>query len=56
MIGVPDIRLDRQLRPCKEIIPKPGMLALFPSFSWHGTVPFEAHNPRMTVAFDVVPT
>jgi hypothetical protein len=22
---------------------------------WHGTVPFESNEPRMTVAFDVVP-
>jgi hypothetical protein len=23
---------------------------------WHGTVPFESEESRMTVAFDVVPT
>ena len=32
-----------------------GRLVLFPSYMWHGTVPFEADQPRMTVAFDVVP-
>ena len=35
--------------------PKPGMLALFPSYFWHGTVPFEDGGRRLTAAFDVVP-
>jgi hypothetical protein len=28
---------------------------LFPSYMWHGTIPFRSDEPRMTVAFDVVP-
>jgi Flp pilus assembly protein TadD len=35
--------------------PAVGMLALFPSYFWHGTVPFTGNQARMTVAFDVVP-
>ncbi len=35
--------------------PAAGMLALFPSYFWHGTVPFAAGRARLTVAFDVVP-
>jgi tetratricopeptide (TPR) repeat protein len=35
--------------------PEPGMLALFPSYMWHGTVPFSGDEPRLTIAFDVVP-
>lgn len=35
--------------------PEPGMLVLFPSYMWHGTVPFTTNESRMTVAFDVVP-
>ena len=35
--------------------PKPGMLVLFPSYFWHGTVPFEDGGRRLTAAFDVVP-
>lgn len=37
--------------------PEPGLLALFPSYMWHGTVPFSgsATESRLTVAFDVVP-
>jgi hypothetical protein len=28
---------------------------LFPSYVWHGTVPFAGDQPRLTVAFDAVP-
>ncbi|WP_156840995.1 tetratricopeptide repeat protein [Novosphingobium aquimarinum] len=35
--------------------PRPGLLALFPSYLYHGTVPFRSDQPRLTVAFDVVP-
>jgi tetratricopeptide (TPR) repeat protein len=35
--------------------PRVGLLALFPSFYWHGTVPFASEKSRMTIAFDVVP-
>jgi tetratricopeptide (TPR) repeat protein len=35
--------------------PEPGMLVLFPSYMWHGTVPFGGDATRMTIAFDVVP-
>ena len=34
--------------------PREGRLVLFPSYMWHGTVPFESDEHRMTVAFDVV--
>lgn len=37
--------------------PVPGVLTLFPSWMWHGTVPFAAApgDYRLSVAFDVVP-
>ena len=35
--------------------PEPGLLALFPSYFWHGTVPFGGDEPRLTIAFDVAP-
>ncbi|WP_414708827.1 putative 2OG-Fe(II) oxygenase, partial [Roseateles sp.] len=35
--------------------PRPGRLLLFPSYLWHGTLPFEDDAFRLTVAFDVVP-
>jgi hypothetical protein len=31
------------------------MLVLFPSYLWHGTMPFETGGRRLTAAFDVVP-
>ncbi|MBA3511926.1 putative 2OG-Fe(II) oxygenase [Sphingomonas sp.] len=40
------------LPPTRLIEPKPGRLALFPSWMWHGTRPFGA-GERLTVAFDV---
>ena len=40
--------------PCRKIEPKPGHLVLFPSWMWHGTVPF-TQGERLTVAFDVRP-
>lgn len=35
--------------------PSPGRLVLFPSYMWHGTVPFLSGPERMTIAFDAVP-
>ncbi len=39
----------------RTIQPRPGRLVLFPSYMWHGTVPFRDTQPRTTIAFDVVP-
>ena len=41
-----------KLPPFRTVEPKPGRLALFPSYTWHGTRPF-GQGERMTVAFDV---
>jgi Flp pilus assembly protein TadD len=38
----------------KCVEPKLGQLVLFPSYMWHGTVPFEG-SERLSAAFDVVP-
>ncbi|WP_312146569.1 putative 2OG-Fe(II) oxygenase [Brevundimonas sp.] len=35
--------------------PEPGKLVLFPSYMWHGTVPFSGEETRLTIAFDVAP-
>lgn len=45
------------LGPEYFIRPEPGLLALFPSYMWHGTVPFsgDPEDQRLTIAFDVVP-
>jgi tetratricopeptide (TPR) repeat protein len=39
----------------RAVQPVPGRLVLFPSYMWHGTVPFRGPVPRTTIAFDVVP-
>jgi hypothetical protein len=39
----------------RVVRPEPGKLVLFPSYFWHGTVPFHSEKTRLTVAFDVVP-
>lgn len=39
----------------KFIEPREGMLALFPSYMLHGTVPFTQGEERLTAAFDVIP-
>ncbi|HUJ02563.1 MAG TPA: putative 2OG-Fe(II) oxygenase, partial [Rhizomicrobium sp.] len=39
----------------RTVKPKPGTLVLFPSYMWHGTVPFHSSQDRTTIAFDVVP-
>lgn len=51
-LGRPPRELDLPLSPLAAIEPKPGLLALFPSYLFHGTVPFET-GERLTVAFDV---
>ncbi len=53
--GQPPAELQLGLPPRRVIRPEPGKLALFPSYMWHGTVPFEDAQPRMTVAFDMRP-
>jgi tetratricopeptide (TPR) repeat protein len=42
-------------KPARIVQPAVGKLVLFPSYYWHGTVPFESQANRLTVAFDVVP-
>lgn len=44
-----------ELPPEYWIEPKPGRVALFPSWMWHGTEPFTGGGERLTVAFDVQP-
>lgn len=53
-LGEPDEKLRLDLPPWREVEPKPGQLVLFPSWMWHGTVPF-AKGERLTAAFDVRP-
>ena len=49
MITTPSLPAELSVRP--EL----GLLVLFPSYFWHGTLPFHSDQPRLTVAFDAVP-
>lgn len=43
-------------QPAEHFVqPKAGRLVLFPSYMWHGTVPFRGDETRLTLPFDVVP-
>lgn len=53
--GQPPEELGLHLPPRRVIRPIEGHLALFPSYMWHGTVPFDDAMPRITVAFDMQP-
>ena len=51
-LGRPPEALGLGLPPLALVEPRPGRLALFPSYMFHGTRPFSA-GERLSVAFDV---
>jgi tetratricopeptide (TPR) repeat protein len=53
--GEPGIATNPPLAAEYSVRPRAGMLVLFPSYFWHGTVPFCSPQARLTVAFDAVP-
>ncbi len=53
--GEPGVPTAAPLAAEYALKPQAGMLALFPSYMWHGTIPFGGDQPRLTIAFDVVP-
>jgi hypothetical protein len=52
--GKPPEHLAIELEPRRIVRPEPGRLVLFPSYMWHGTVPF-SDGDRLTAAFDYLP-
>ena len=56
LLGQPPSELQLDLPARRVIRPKPGTLALFPSYFWHGTVPFVDSQPRLSIAFDMQPS
>jgi tetratricopeptide (TPR) repeat protein len=48
-----DVGLKDPVR--RTVQPRVGRLVLFPSYTWHGTIPFHASQDRTTIAFDAVP-
>lgn len=53
--GRANIGPEIDLPAVRAVQPVPGRLVLFPSYLWHGTVPFRGNSPRMTIAFDIAP-
>jgi len=53
-LGEPQSSLGLGLAPLHFVEPRPGRLVLFPSWLWHGTLPFRA-GERLTIAFDIAP-
>lgn len=53
-LGEPQRELGVDVPPFRQIEPRVGQLVLFPSWMWHGTVPFPK-GERLTAAFDVRP-
>lgn len=55
--GQPPIITSPALAAEHFVKPEPGLLVLFPSWMWHGTVPFGGgpDDTRLTIAFDVIP-
>ncbi|HKZ10723.1 MAG TPA: tetratricopeptide repeat protein [Rhodanobacteraceae bacterium] len=55
--GEPAFPTNPLLEPEYFVKPSLGLLVLFPSYMWHGTVPFSGtpEDRRLTIAFDVEP-
>ncbi len=53
--GQPGIATLPALEAEHWVKPEPGRLVLFPSYMWHGTVPFTSKDRRLSIAFDLVP-
>ena len=54
--GEPGVKTWPELGPEHYVKPEPGLLVMFPSYMWHGTVPFKTGDRRLTIAFDLHPT
>jgi hypothetical protein len=53
--GEPSLQVALKTPVRRTIQPTAGRLVLFPSYMWHGTIPFHDAAARTTIAFDVVP-
>lgn len=53
--GQPGFNMMTQLEPDIIIQPTEGMMVRFPSYFWHGTIPFNSLQERITIAGDLAP-
>jgi tetratricopeptide (TPR) repeat protein len=55
-IGRLQARFQRNGKPeIRAVQPREGLMVLFPSYVFHNTVPFEAGQTRISIAFDAIP-
>jgi len=52
--GQPGFKAIEPLEPDLYVQPEEGMMVLFPPYMWHGTIPFQSDQYRVTVAQDHV--
>ncbi len=53
--GEPGVPTEPKLAAEHFVRPQKGVMVVFPSYMWHGTVPFEGETTRLTIAADSVP-
>lgn len=53
--GQPGVPLKPEVEPVRYVQPQEGVVAVFPSYMWHGTVPFNSDHTRTTIVADIVP-
>ena len=53
--GEPGVVTEPELSWEHAVEPRVGEIVLFPSYMWHGTIPFGGDQDRMTCALDIVP-
>lgn len=54
--GRPDCKLPEGFEPpVSAVMPEPGLAVFFPSYLFHGTIPFRGEEERVGIAFDVYP-
>lgn len=54
-LGETSLQLGDQEQIARAICPQEGLCVIFPSYVWHGTVPFQGNEARITLPCDVVP-
>ncbi|MBZ9612804.1 tetratricopeptide repeat protein [Rheinheimera maricola] len=54
-LGETSLQLGEREQIARSICPEEGLCVIFPSYIWHGTVPFNGDDARITLPCDVVP-
>lgn len=54
-LGETSLNLGARELIARSICPEEGLCVIFPSYMWHGTVPFTGANARITLPCDIVP-